>query len=789
MKHETHSHGEPAGHEHAEVAAVAREIDPVCGMSVVPRDTRSAVFEGHRYFFCCDGCRTKFVADPGKYLQPRPLAQSVAPVPVAAAPEGSLYTCPMHPEIQQQGPGSCPICGMALEPLTVSLEPEDDSELRSMTRRFWIAAALSLPLVLAGMAEYFSPRLAAWATDTGWLQALLATVVVVWAGGPFFVRGWQSLLSRNLNMYSLIGLGTGAAYGFSLFALLLPHSVPEAFKQGGMVPLYFEPAAVITVLVLLGEVLQLRARSRTSGAIRSLLGLAPANAIRVSADGGEHEVPLSDVRVGDLLRVRPGGRIPVDGRLVEGASVVDESMVTGESLPVEKKAADAVTAGTMNQTGSFLMRAERVGADTLLARIAQMVNEASRSRAPIQKLADRVSAWFVPAVVLIAVIAFAAWAFAGPQPTLAHALLAAVSVLIIACPCALGLATPMSIMVGVGRGASDGVLIRDAEALELMERVNTLVIDKTGTLTEGKPKLAALEAAPGYTEEQVLRFAASLEASSEHPLAAAITAAAAERGLAVARADGFDAIPGKGVRGTVDGHRVIAGNALLMSEAAIDIGVLGSRADALRGNGHTVMLVSVDGRAAGLVGVKDPIKASTPEALQALRSAGVDVIMLSGDNRITAEAVGRELGLARVEADVLPQDKYRIVKSLQEQGRIVAMAGDGINDSPALAQADVGIAMGTGTDAAMQSARVVLVKGDLRGIAKARRLSRMTMRNIRQNLVLAFVYNALGIPIAAGVLYPVTGLLLSPMVASAAMALSSVSVIGNALRLRGARLS
>jgi len=660
-----------------------------------------------------------------------------------------------------------------------------------MTLRFWVSAALTLPLLVATMSEFFAPRLAAWAAQAGWFQALLATPVVLWGGAPFFVRAWHSFRSAslgNLNMYTLIGLGTGAAYGFSVFALAFPQALPAAFRQNGALPLYFEAAAVITTLVLLGEVLQLRARSRTSGAIRALLALAPNTAFRLAADGSEAEVPLDQVVIGDRLRVRPGATVPVDGKLVEGASVVDESMVTGESVPVEKRTGDALTGGTLNQTGSFVMQVERVGADTLLARIAQMVNEAGRSRAPIQKLADRVSGRFVPTVIAIAVIAFAVWALWGPPPALANALVVAVSVLIIACPCALGLATPMSIMVGVGRGASEGVLIRDAEALELMEKVTTLVVDKTGTLTEGRPRLVTVEAAEGFNDADLLRFAASVEKVSEHPLAAAIVAGARERGVLTVDVQDFESITGKGVRGTVEGKTVLAGTARLLQERSIDASGFGTRSDALRREGQTVMLIAVDGRVAGLVGVRDPIKATTREALDILKAEGVSVIMLTGDNRVTGEAVARELGLDRIEAEVLPQDKHRIVEALQDEGQIVAMAGDGINDAPALAQAHVGIAMGTGTDVAMQSARVVMVKGDLRGIAKARQLSKKTMKNIRQNLFLAFVYNSLGVPIAAGVLYPITGLLLSPMIASAAMALSSVSVIANALRLRNARL-
>jgi heavy metal translocating P-type ATPase len=694
----------------------------------------------------------------------------------------------MHPEIRRDRPGNCPICGMALEPLNVSLEDADDSELRSMMLRFWVGAALTLPLLVATMSEFFAPRLASWVASAGWFQAALATPVVLWGGRPFFVRAWHSFRTWNLNMYSLIALGTGAAYAFSVYAFLFPETLPHAFRHDGNVPLYFESAAVITVLVLLGEVLQLRARSRTSGAIKALLGLTPSTAIRLTADGTEQEISLDKVASGDRLRVRPGARLPVDGKVIEGASVVDESMVTGESMPVEKRTGDAVTAGTLNQTGSFVMQAERVGAGTLLARIAQMVNEAARSRAPIQKLADTVSAWFVPSVIVIAGVAFIVWAMVGPPPALANAFVVAVSVLIIACPCALGLATPMSIMVGVGRGATEAVLIKDAEALELMEKVDTLVIDKTGTLTEGRPRLTTVEAVNGMKQDDLLRFAASVESVSEHPLAAAIVRGAAERKLALGEVESFHSITGKGVQGVVDGRTILAGTARLMEEQSVDASGVAARSDELRREGQTVMLVAVDGRMAGLVGVKDPIKDTTREALDILTADGIVVVMLTGDNRVTAAAVAHELGIERIEAEVLPQDKHRIVKALQDEGRVVAMAGDGINDAPALAQAHVGIAMGAGTDIAMQSARIVLVKGDLRGIAKARTLSGKTMKNIRENLFLAFVYNSIGIPIAAGVMYPVLGLLLSPMIASAAMSLSSVSVIANALRLRNITL-
>ncbi len=713
------------------------------------------------------------------------------PTPAVTAGTKLEWTCPMHPEIVRDAPGNCPICGMALEPKTVTLEEIEDVHLKDVTRRFWVSLALSLPLVATAMAEMIwgmAFRHAVNESLFGWGQLALATPVVLWGGWPFFVRGWISFRTLRLNMYSLIGLGIAVAYLFSVFAVLFPDALPEAFKSHGLVPLYFEAAAVITTLVLLGEVLELRARSQTSSAVRALLGLAPNTAIRVEADGAEREVPLAEVKAGEHLRVRPGSKVPVDGVVLEGHSVVDESMIPGESVPLEKRAGDPVTGATVNQTGTFVMRAENVGAETLLAQIAHLVSEAARSRAPIQRLADLVSSWFVPGVIATAVIAALGWWLFGPQPALAHALVAAVSVLIIACPCALGLATPISVMVGVGRGALDGVLIKDAEALELMEKVTTLVVDKTGTLTEGRPAVQAVEPAPGFAEGDLLRLVASLERASEHPLAAAIVSAAETRGVALAAVDGFESITGKGVRGTVDGRSVAIGNAQLVADLGVGDGGLAARGARLQSEGQTVMFAVVDGRPAGLVGVADPIKASTPEAIRALREAGVKIVMLTGDNARTAAAVAGRLGLAEFIAEVLPQDKHRVVQELQAKGEIVAMAGDGINDAPALAQANVGIAMGHGTDIAMQSARVVLVKGDLRGIVKARRLSRATMANIRQNLFFAFVYNALGVPLAAGVLYPVLGLLLSPMIASAAMSASSVSVIGNALRLRRAPL-
>jgi Cu+-exporting ATPase len=699
----------------------------------------------------------------------------------------------MHPQIVRDAPGSCPICGMALEPRTVGAEEGPDPELVDMTRRFWIGLVLSVPLLVFAMGDMLPGeplRHLVPGRVAAWLQLLLATPVVLWAGWPFFVRGWASVVNRSLNMFTLIALGTGMAYVYSVVGTVAPGLFPESFRtHGGEVGLYFEAAAIITVLVLLGQVLELRARSRTSSAIRALLNLAPPTARRARPDGSEEDVPLEAVGAGDLLRVRPGERIPVDGVVLEGASAVDESMVTGESIPVEKVTGSRVTGGTVNGTGSFVMRAERVGSETLLARIVQMVAEAQRTRAPIQRLADQVSGWFVPAVVVIAVLTFVGWSLWGPEPRLAYGLVNAVAVLIIACPCALGLATPMSIMVGTGRGAQAGVLVKNAEALELTEKVDTLVVDKTGTLTEGKPRLTVVKPAPGHDETTVLRLTAGLERGSEHPLAAAILAGAAERGVTVPTPEDFRSITGKGVVGRVEGHAVALGNLALMQDLGVAVdALLAEAAENLRGGGQTVMLVAVDGRAAGLVAVADPIKPSAPEALQALRRSGLHIVMLTGDSRRTAEAVARKLGIEHVEAEVLPERKSEVVRDLQAKGRKVAMAGDGVNDAPALAQADVGIAMGTGTDVAIESASIALVKGDLRGIVRARRLSRATMRNIRQNLFFAFVYNALGVPIAAGVLYPVFGLLLSPIIASAAMTFSSVSVIGNALRLRRVEL-
>ncbi|MCG7362447.1 heavy metal translocating P-type ATPase [Roseomonas sp. ACRSG] len=765
----------------------AKVRDPVCGMAVDPAKTpHHAQHHGTAFHFCSAGCKSKFEADPGKYLKAE---KAAAPT---AAEKAAIYTCPMHPEIRQQGPGSCPICGMALEPLEITAEAAPNAELADMTRRFWIGLVLTLPILVLemgahipglGIHELVPPRVSVW------VQFLLGTPVVLWAGWPFFVRGWQSFRNRSLNMFSLIALGTGAAYLYSLVATFAPGVFPEGFRgMDGTVAVYFEAAAVITVLVLLGQVLELRAREQTGGAIRALLNMAPKTARRLKENGEDEEVPLAEVHAGDRLRVRPGESVPVDGEVLEGSGAVDESMVTGESMPVGKQPGDKVIGGTVNGTGALVMRADKVGSDTMLSRIVAMVAEAQRSRAPIQRMADTVAGWFVPAVIAVAALAFIAWAIWGPPPALSYGLIAAVSVLIIACPCALGLATPMSIMVGVGKGASAGVLIKNAEALEHMEKVDTLVVDKTGTLTEGKPKVVAVVPAPGLTEAEVLPLAASLERSSEHPLAAAVVAAARERGMAFGEPADFASVTGKGVTGTVGGRRVALGNARLMQELGVDLGGLAAKADALRREGGTALFLAVDGGPGAVIAVADPVKQSTPAALESLRASGIHIVMLTGDNRTTAEAVARRLGIEDFQGDVLPEDKHRIVRELRAKGKVVAMAGDGVNDAPALAEADVGIAMGTGTDVAMQSAGVTLVKGDLAGIARARLLSRAVMRNIRQNLFFAFVYNAAGVPLAAGVLYPVLGLLLSPIVAALAMALSSVSVIGNALRLRTTRI-
>jgi Cu+-exporting ATPase len=759
--------------------AMAGTTDPVCGMTVDPATAKhKAEYKGTNYYFCAASCRTKFMADPQKYLGPR------EPEPVI---EGAIYTCPMHPEIRQVGPGSCPICGMALEPEMPSVETGPNPEFVDMTRRFWIGLVLTLPVFVLEMTGHFGAHWLAPVT-ANYVQFMLATPVVLWAGWPFFVRGWQSLVTRNLNMFTLIAMGVGVAYVYSLVATFLPGVFPGAFREHGAVSVYFEAAAVITVLVLIGQVLELRAREATSGAIKALLDLAPKTARRVKDDGSDEEVSLDLVQVGDTLRVRPGDKVPVDGIVLDGHSALDESMVTGESMPVSKDKDARVIGGTINRSGSFVMRADKVGRDTLLAQIVQMVASAQRSRAPIQRLADRVASWFVPSVIAVALIAFASWAAFGPEPSFAFGMVAAVSVLIIACPCALGLATPMSIMVGVGRGAQAGVLIKNAEALERLESVDTLVVDKTGTLTEGRPQVTAVVALPGFDETQVLRFGASIERGSEHPLAAAIMQAAAARVIAPAPARGFNASPGKGVVGMVEGKRLALGSAKFLAELNIDTTALAGEAERLRSEGATAIFLAVNGKPAGLIAIADPVKATTPEAVQALAADGIRVVMLTGDNRTTALAVAKRLGLTEVEADVLPDQKSALIDKFTREGRVVAMAGDGVNDAPALAAAQVGIAMGTGTDVAIESAGVTLLKGDLTGIVKARALSKAVMRNIRQNLFFAFIYNSCGVPIAAGVLYPVFGLLLSPIIAAAAMALSSVSVVGNALRLRRAVL-
>jgi Cu+-exporting ATPase len=801
--------------------ALERVKDPVCGMDVDPATAAHRTeHEGNTYYFCCGGCAGRFRKDPqaflakaakpqggaanaaAKYICPMcPGIESERPAPCpkcgmalepaapALARPRTRYTCPMHPEIVRDEPGDCPKCGMALQP-TVLAPEERNPELVDMTRRFWIGAALTVPLVVLAMAGYL-PLVEGLVPHRllRWLELALATPVVLWGGWPFFQRGWRSIAGWNLNMFTLIAIGVGAAYAYSAVAVLFPPIFPEAFREpGGEIGVYFEVAAVIVVLVLLGQVLELRAREKTGGALRALLDLAPPTARRLLPGGEEEEVPLEAVRHGDRLRVRPGGKVPVDGEIAEGHSSIDESMVTGESIPVEKSAGDKVIGGTINGTGSFVMRAERVGSDTLLARIVQMVAEAQRSRAPIQRLADLVSGYFVPVVVAIAAISFVLWALWGPAPAIAHALVAAVAVLIIACPCALGLATPMSIQVGVGRGAQAGVLIKNAEALERLEKVDTLVIDKTGTLTRGRPRVVAVETSGAAGKDELLRLAASLERASEHPLAAAIVEGAAERGIKLAGVEGFDAPTGRGVVGTVEGRRVALGNERLLEDLGAQSAALAEKARARRRDGETVIFVAVDGAVAGIIAVADPIKETTPKAIADLRADGVSIVMLTGDHRATAEAVARRLGIDEVEAEVLPQEKGEIVRKRRAAGRVVAMAGDGVNDAPALAEADVGIAMGTGTDVAIESAGITLVKGDLSGIVRARHLSRTVMRNIRQNLFLAFVYNSLGVPLAAGALYPFFGLLLSPIVAAAAMSLSSLSVVGNALRLRTARI-
>ncbi|HXL98244.1 MAG TPA: heavy metal translocating P-type ATPase [Steroidobacteraceae bacterium] len=760
-------------------------------MSVDPRTAQyRAQRDGSTVYFCSEHCRTTFLADPDSYSAPHTpgAAPAAAQLPPGlSSTQSVVYTCPMHPQIRLSEPGSCPICGMALEPIGVTAQAGASATLIDMTRRFWVSAALAVPTLILEMAAHF-PALGLHhylsAQASVWIQFVLGTPVVLWAGWPFFERGWASVRHRSLNMFSLIALGIGAAYLYSLVATFLPGVFPAGLRHEGVIPVYYEAAAVITVLVLLGQVLELRAREKTSGAIRALLKLAPKIAHRMTAGGGDEEVSLDQVHIGDRLRVRPGDSVPVDGVVLEGNSAIDESMVTGESMPVEKEPDAKLIGGTINGTGALIMRAERVGGETVLARIVHMVAQAQRSRAPIQRLADVVSAWFVPAVMLVAVVSFVCWLLWGPAPALSYALIAAVSVLMIACPCALGLATPMSIMVGIGRGATAGVLIKNAEALERFERVDTLLVDKTGTLTEGKPRVIGVIAAEGFDEAQLLTLAASVERSSEHPLAAAIVASARERGLTLQEATDFGSVTGQGVSGRIGKYHVAIGNAKLMADASSATEALERRADEFRSEGATVVYVRIDARAAGLVAVADPIKPTTPAALETLRAAGVRIVMLTGDNRRTAQAVAARLGISEIEAEVLPEQKNSVVRRLRAAGRVVAMAGDGVNDAPALAEADVGVAMGTGTDVAMESAGVTLVKGDLAGIARARMLSHATMRNIRQNLVLAFVYNVLGIPVAAGVLYPAFGLLLSPIVAAAAMSLSSVSVVGNALRLR-----
>jgi Cu+-exporting ATPase len=810
---------------HNQTMQQAEVNDPVCGMKVDPSKAASLDHLGVTVYFCSLGCAAKFRASPEKYLQAEPVAaplkpptktdsqreytcpmhpeikqpgpgncpqcgMALEPATVTAAAKRTEYTCPMHPQIVRDAPGSCPICGMALEPREVTGE-ESNPELADMTRRLWISAALAVPLLALMVSAFlptmpmqhlFSPRV--WA----WIEFALATPVVLWCGLPFFVRGWQSVVHRSLNMFTLIALGTGSAYFYSVFATVVPQVFPASFRGvGGQIDVYFEPAAVIVALVLLGQVMELRARSQTSSAIRALLGLAPKTAKRLDEKCGEADVPLDLVVVGDRLRVRPGEKVPVDGTVLEGHSSVDESMISGEPIPVEKDTGAKVTAGTVNATGGFVMRAERVGSDTLLSQIVKMVSEAQRSRAPIQRLADRVSSYFVPAVIVAAVLTFAVWFLAGPQPRFAHALVNAVAVLIVACPCALGLATPMAIMVGTGRGARAGILIRNAEALEVFGKVDTLIIDKTGTLTEGKPVLSSVIPQPGIEESGLLQLVASLERSSEHPLAAAIVKGAEAKKLALVDVAGFSSTTGKGVKGAVSGKQVAVGNAELFRDLAVDPAPLLDRAEALRKEGQTVMLVAVDGKAAGLVGVSDPIKESTPDAIRELRAAGLKIIMVTGDNKTTAKAVADKLGI-EFYADVLPQKKAEVVKERQQKGSVVAMAGDGVNDAPALAQADIGIAMGTGTDVAMEAGGITLLKGDLRGILRARHLSKSTMLNIRENLFFAFVYNAVGVPLAAGVLFPSFGLLLNPMIAAAAMSFSSVSVIANALRLRTTKL-
>jgi Cu+-exporting ATPase len=785
--HDSQNHVCCAGHAKNAVdpAGSQQAVDPVCGMTVDPATTQHhAEHDSTAYHFCSAGCRAKFVTDPARYLSKG--GQSQSEVSTTA-----IWTCPMHPEIRRPGPGACPICGMALEPEVATAEAGLSPELVDMTRRFWIALALTVPVFLLEMGGHLFPALHHLVSEriSGWIQFALATPVVIWAGWPFFERGWASLQTRNLNMFTLIAMGTGVAWAYSVVATLAPGIFPAAFRMmDGTVAIYFEAAAVITVLVLLGQVLELRARERTSGAIKALLNLAPKTARRIMADGGDEEVAVDLIAVGDRLRIRPGEKVPVDAVVEDGRSSIDESMVTGESMPVTKTVDAHVVAGTMNQTGSLIVRADKVGRDTMLARIVQMVADAQRSRAPIQRMADKVAGWFVPAVLGVALLSFAIWAIWGPEPRLAHGLVAAVAVLIIACPCALGLATPMSIMVGIGRGAGLGVLIKNAEALERMEKVDTIVVDKTGTLTEGRPSVTSIVAMDGFSEHDLLRLAASVERASEHPLALAIVAAAKDRGIPVPEVSDFDSPTGKGAVGTVDGKRIFLGGAAYLQESGIDVSPAAASADELRADGATAIFAAIDGRVAGILAIADPIKTTTAKALVALRKEGVRVVMLTGDNRTTAEAVARKLGIDAVEAEVLPEQKSAVLLRLQREGHVVAMAGDGVNDAPALAAADVGIAMGSGTDVAIESAGITLLKGDLNGIMRARRLSEATMANIRQNLFFAFIYNVAGVPIAAGLLYPVFGIVLSPVIAAAAMALSSVSVVTNALRLNRVKL-
>lgn len=775
----THNHD---GHHHADHSSHETEqTDPVCGMKVNPATAKggSTSYNGKEYFFCNPKCKTKFDANPESYLDPK--------LKNKTQPQNVEYTCPMHPEIRQIGPGSCPICGMALEPLMISLDQEEDkTEYFEMRKRFWVSTVLSLPLLFITMGGRHLIESAYIHSVLNYIELLLATPVVLWGGWPFFERFLQSLKNKSPNMFTLIGLGVGVAYGFSIVAILFPHLFPDSFKDPmtGQVGLYFEPAAVIVTLVLLGQVLELKARGQTGAAIKALLGLAPKTARRLKSDGSDEEIEIDAILVGDKLRVRPGEKIPVDGIVISGNSSVDESMVTGESIPSEKVSESKVVAATINGTGALVIRADKIGKDTLLSQIIQMVSDAQRSRAPIQKLADQVSGYFVPAVVLIAILTAVAWGIWGPEPKLAYAIVNAVAVLIIACPCALGLATPMSIMVATGRAAKMGVLFKDAEAIELLRKVDVLIVDKTGTLTEGKPKLTTVKAINGITEEKLLQLTASLERESEHPLAAAIVKGAESKGIEFQKAEAFQSITGQGAKATVSGQSIAVGNRTLMESLKIETSGFTKIADELRSEGQTVMFVAIDGKFAGLIGVADPVKETTPEAIQALQKLGIKIVMVTGDNKLTAHAVAQKVRVDEVIADVLPQQKVDVVKKFQTEGKFVAMAGDGINDAPALAQAQIGIAMGTGTDIAMKSAGVTLVKGDLRGILHARELSEATIRNIKQNLFFAFIYNALGVPLAAGVLYPVFGWLLSPMIAALAMSLSSVSVIGNALRLR-----